>query len=321
VSSSRRRARGLDHHWVRSIGFTVALVGLVAVAIGADWTLAVVLVGLSTLGFGFFYLLFPGGAHFGMTIANFLAIYACLFEFFAEANFAEAPHWMTMIARSLPVLAFLLGCFLRRRRVFSLIIARRVRELNHLPRVTRWLVTTLGVGAASFALPRMELDPTLQGLALLLAMTLVALLVMLSVRDVILVLVDIAVVFEGVAKRLDRLVMPIMAFLTFYALIVVVFACFYRIADLTTTIPQFHIQGHPGRIGFVEALYFSVATITTLGFGDIAPAAPLVRALTAAEVVSGILMLLFGFSEIMRSAEPESRAPTHLPPRPPSPSE
>ena len=92
-----------------------------------------------------------------------------------------------------------------------------------------------------------------------------------SVRDVILVMIDIAMVFEGVAARLDRLVRPLMAFVTFYALLVVVFACLYRIADLTTRVPQFALHGEPARISFADSLYYSVATITTLGFGDIAP--------------------------------------------------
>jgi len=86
----------------------------------------------------------------------------------------------------------------------------------------------------------------------------------------------------------------------------VVFASLYRIADLTTDVPQFALHGQPGRVGFIDALYYSVATITTLGYGDIAPATVLVRALSGLEVVSGILMLLFGFSEIMRNAGPDN---------------
>jgi voltage-gated potassium channel len=140
-------------------------------------------------------------------------------------------------------------------------------------------------------------------------MALITLFVIASVRDVILVMIDIAMVFEGVAARLDRLVRPMMAFVTFYGLLVVVFACLYRIADLTARVPQFTLHGEPARISFVDSLYYSVATITTLGFGDIAPASLLVRAITAMEVVSGILMLLFGFSEIMRSASGERRGP------------
>jgi voltage-gated potassium channel len=303
------RLDGLDRHWLRSTGFTLLLVGLVAAAIGADWTATLSSLVTCAVGFGFFYLLFPGGAHFGMTVANFLAIYACMFEFFRDANFPAASREAALIAVALPVLGFLGGCIVRRRQVLSIIHARRIRELQHLPRVTGWLLGALGVGAASFALPRLELDTQAQGFALLAAMALVTLFVVASVRDVILAMIDIAMVFEGVGARLDRLVRPLMAFVTFYALLIVVFACLYRIADLTTRVPQFSLHGGAARISFVDALYFSVATITTLGFGDIAPASNLVRAITGVEVISGILMLLFGFSEIMRSAGGERRPP------------
>jgi hypothetical protein len=46
------------------------------------WTATLSSLVTCAVGFGFFYLLFPGGAHFGITVANFLAIYACVFEFF-----------------------------------------------------------------------------------------------------------------------------------------------------------------------------------------------------------------------------------------------
>jgi voltage-gated potassium channel len=144
------------------------------------------------------------------------------------------------------------------------------------------------------------------------AMGVVALFVAASVRDVVLVMIDIAMVFEGVGARLDRLVRPMMAFVTFYGLLVVVFACLYRIADLTAKTPQFSLHAEPARISFVDALYYSVATITTLGFGDIAPASLLVRAMTGIEVLLGVLMLLFGFSDIMRSAGTERRPPDRL---------
>jgi voltage-gated potassium channel len=319
----RRRSRklivGLDQHWLRSTGFTLVLVGLVAAAIGADWTATLSSLVTCAVGFGFFYLLFPGGAHFGMTVANFLAIYACMFEFFRDANFPAAPRGFALVAVAVPVLGFLAGCIMRRRQVFSIIHARRIRELEHLPRVTGWLLGALAVGAASFALPRLELDATAQGLALLAAMAFVTLFVVLSVRDVVLVMIDIAMVFEGVAARLDRLIRPLMAFVTFYGLLIVVFACLYRIADLTARTPQFALHASPARISFVDALYYSIATITTLGFGDIAPTSLLVRALTGVEVLSGVLMLLFGFSEIMRSAGPDSeaRARDRHTPRPP----
>ena len=303
-----RRPVRLDNHWLGSLGFTALLVGLVAGAVGANGMLTAAIVATSAVGFGFFYLMFPGGTHFGLAVANFLAIYACLFEFFREANFAAAPQPLTMLARALPVLGFLASCVTNRRRVHALIHARRVRDLDldHLPRLLRWFVATMSVGAASFVMPRLDMDPAGAGAALLGAMALVTAFVTVAVRDVVTLMVDVSLVFQAVGRRLDRLIVPMLAFTTFYGLLVVVFTCLYRIADLTTPVPQFQIHGAATRIGFIDALYYSVATITTLGFGDIAPVSFLARALTGMEVVSGILMLLFGFSEIMRGAGAEA---------------
>ena len=303
----RNRRAVLDVHWLTSIVFTVSLVGLVAVATGADWLVTMVSISVSTVGFGFFYLLFPGGAHFGMALANFLAIYACMFEFFRTANFPDAPRLFMLVSLALPVFGFLAICFVRRRSLYRLIRARQLRELERLPAFSRWLFATMAVGAASFALPEQNLSPQAQGLALFAAMALVTFFVTIAVHDVVLLVVDVSIVFESVATRLDRLLVPMLAFLTFYGLLIVVFACLYRIADLTTPEPQFALHGEPYRVRFVDALYYSVVTIATVGFGDLSPATVLIRVLTGMEIVCGILMLLFGFSEIMRNAGPDSQ--------------
>jgi hypothetical protein len=70
---SRTPLVGLDRHWLRSTGFTLLLVGLVAAAVGADWTATLSSLVTCAVGFGFFYLIFPGDAHFGITVAHFLA--------------------------------------------------------------------------------------------------------------------------------------------------------------------------------------------------------------------------------------------------------
>lgn len=310
--SRRHRQPFLDGHWLRSLGFTVGLVGLVAAAIGADWAITIASLVICAVGFGFFYLLFPGGAHFGMTVANLLAIYICVFQFFREANFPAAPDLLTGISLFLPLIGFMAGCVLRRRHVYAIMHARRTRDLGKLPRLSRWMFGAVAVGAASFTIPRLSLDPLQQGLTLLVSMAVITAFVASAVRDVVLVSIDIAMVFENVAGRLDRLIKPLMAFLTFYSLLIVVFACLFRIADLTAPVAQFALQGQPAPLSFIDALYYSVATITTLGIGDISPLSLPVRALSAAEVVAGVLMLLFGFSEITRGAGDQSDARMRL---------
>ena len=55
------------------------------------------------------------------------------------------------------------------------------------------------------------------------------------------------------------------------------------------------------RLGFRDALHFSIVTVSTVGYGDIWPEDDGVRLLAAVEVLSGQLLLLFGFYEITRS--------------------
>jgi hypothetical protein len=301
----RRRVR-LDEHWLRSVGLTVALVGLVAGAIGGGWAFIAAAVAVCAAGFGFFYLMIPGGAHFGMTVANFLAVYACAFAFFREANFPLAPDGDAIAGLALPLTGFLGGCIVRRRQMTA-ILRTRMRVPHHFPVAMRWLAIPLVLGAASFAVPALDLPPAQQGLLLLAWMALIGVLVAASVRQALLVMREVAVTMQSVSARFDEIAVPMMTFLTVYALIVVVFACLFRIVDQAAGAPVFSLHGTAARISFGDSLYFSLAALTTLGIGDIAPVAPLVRALTALEVVSGVLMLLFGFSEIMQARRPQGR--------------
>jgi voltage-gated potassium channel len=54
-------------------------------------------------------------------------------------------------------------------------------------------------------------------------------------------------------------------------------------------------------LAFSEALYFSLVTLATLGYGDVVPAAAAARILVAIQTVIGLLLLLFGFAEIQRA--------------------
>jgi voltage-gated potassium channel len=299
-------AIGLDRRWIRQVLFTLVLVGLVCVALGAEWQLAIAALVICAVSFGFFYLVIPGGLHFGITMANFLAVYACMFVFFRDTNFPDAELVPSVAALALPVVVFLLRCFLARRRVAAMIRARRHAELMHLPRLTRWLPTVALVGALSFVLPRFEMKAAGQGTLLVAAMSVIAAAVTYAQRDLVLLMMDVAMVFESVAHRVNRLVMPAMAFLTFYALLVIVFGCLYRIAELTLGGAQFIVHGRVAALTFSDALYFSVVTISTVGYGDIVPNGALVRGLAGLEVVCGLMLLLFGFAEIMRSSGPES---------------
>jgi len=288
--------------WLRSIGFTLGLVGLVTVALGAERAFAIAALLSAGLGFGFFYLVFPAGLHFGLVMANGLAIYFCVFALFRESNFPKASEWAVLVGLALPVLAFLSGCLVNRGSI-ARALGRHQGEVTRLPRLVRWVPALLVVGIASFTLPELGLDADGQGWSLVASMAVIGLFVGFAARDVVLLLIDVAVVFESVATRARQLVMPVVAFLTYYLLLIVVFACFYRIAELALSSGQFRIHGELRTLSVAEALYFSVITLATVGYGDIVPEGSLVRALAATEVVCGVLLLLFGFAEIMRARD------------------
>lgn len=291
----------IDRHWLNATFFTLALVGLVTTAIGTDLAFALAALVACAVGFGVFYLMFAGGWHFGITVANCLACYACAFEFFREANFRDVPQTITIAGLGLPVAVFLVACVAARRRISTAIHARRSADMLHPPSLSRWLPGLVGVGAASFALPTLHADATLQSAWLLVSMAAIGAFVAWGVRDVVVLMADIAQVFEDVAARLGAIFTPMLAFLTYYSLLVVVFTCLYRIADMATGGTQFRIDGQPATLSFSDAFHFSLMTIATVGYGDIAPTGALVRGLAAIEIVLGVMLLLFGFAEIMRA--------------------
>ena len=140
-------------------------------------------------------------------------------------------------------------------------------------------------------------------LALLAMMSLIAAVVLILSPTVSGFLLDTGLVFEQFFERIGRVLIPAFAFLTFYALIVILFACLYRIIDLYIPGAHFNFNGLPHEINFSESLYFSLVSMSTLGYGDVAPTGGLVRALVVVEVVAGVLLMLFGFAEIMRYSQ------------------
>ncbi len=71
--------------------------------------------------------------------------------------------------------------------------------------------------------------------------------------------------------------------------------------------------GNDPPLTFGTALYFSIVTITTTGFGDIAPASGLARFATCLEIITGMLYQVFIFSLAASLLNPASPAPNPAP--------
>jgi voltage-gated potassium channel Kch len=297
VAGGRRLGR-----WLRSVGFTLGLALLVAWGVGDQGRLLPFLVmGTAAFGLGVLYYLFPRGLHFAFGTATGFAMYASLFVVLGNAQFPDAPDWSRPPAFLMPVAAFL-GCVWWRRQELAEIAERQAAsDLDHLGHTARWLVFVSMVGLVCFVLPVNRLEAPAQAAALLVAMGGIAGIVALAVRDVMRLLVDVALIIDEIAGRLRHVAVPAVAFLLMYGLLVIVFASAYRVADTLSLQPLFHDPNGPIRLSYSDALHFSVATLSTVGYGDIRPQDEGVRVLASIQVVAGQLLLLFGVAEILRS--------------------
>lgn len=294
----------------RLIGFalTVLLLGLISLAateIGEVF-LAVMVVVVSAVASSF-YFIFPGSSFFAISLANFLGVYACLFILIVTTNFPVVRPWAVQLGFLLPVIAFEAGAMLRREHLRYIVQSRRMRDERHLARTFLWLLPVSLIGALTFLVPSHVREPAAANALFLAAMTTISIIVVFASRDVATFLLDSGLLFEEFFQSASRLLVPAFAFLTFYSMLVIVFACIYRIIDRFTEGPQFLINGAAVTITFAQALYFSVITVSTVGYGDVVPLTDSVRVIVTIEIICGVLLLLFGFTEIFGYARERLR--------------
>lgn len=284
---------------VSGIAFTAALLLLIGFAVEGDFGLDfTVTMFASALGaFAFFVLLFPGSLFFSLALANSLAVYVAIFVFFSESNFRDVSSAAQNAGFALPILAFMAGAWLHRGAITAIVRAERVRSGTEFRRVTLWLAPVALIGGVTFALPA-DLGARAD-IALLVAMAAIGAIVFATARDVAVFLIDAGLLFEEFFARIERVVLPVYAFLTFYSLIVVTFAAIYKLIDDRAAGAHFRILGDDRAISFSEALYFSIVTLSTVGYGDVLPVSDAVRVVASLQVVFGVTLLLVGLSEIM----------------------
>ncbi len=292
-----------DRYWLRGLTLTLGLYLLVSVAVTEEfgWFFLVMLAALA-FSVTLFYWLFPGSHFTTIALANFLSIYACLFTFFVESNFTSAGPWAVRLSFVLPIAAFVAGVALRREQIRLLVRHEAESRVRYSPRLFLWLVPVFGVGIASFIIPHRNLEPESIDLLLLVSMGLIGILVFVVSRDVTAFLLETGLLFEEFFDQAVSLLAPTLAFFTYYTFVIIVFACVYRIVDMAIPGNHFAVIGVVREITFLESLYLSIIPLSTVGYGDLVPASALVRAIAALQIVIGVWLIIFGFSEVLRYA-------------------
>ncbi|MEI8395558.1 MAG: ion channel [Rhodospirillaceae bacterium] len=303
------RAVPAQRGWIGAVSFTAFLLSVIALSIKAvAGTLAFVLLGSVIFVVAVFHRVFPGSHFFTLSLVNFIGIYACIFTVIVESNFAGVSPREQALGFILPLLAFLGGAAIRSRSVRNIVISRRPRHDSHFGEIFLWLLPMVGMIALTFALPG-GFGGQFAPVPFVAFQAVLAVIVLFVSRDIAIFLLDVGLLFEGFFQQASRLVMPAFAFLTFYSLLVIIFAALYSIAQRLFTGINFIASGTPHTLNFAECLYFSVVTLSTVGYGDIQPISGPIRFISAMEIVMGVLLLLFGFSAIIRHSPSANRSP------------
>jgi len=303
TTETQEHSRNSLRRWLFGVGFTIVMVGLItgAVADVVDYLAIVVLAAIATSA-GFFFVFFPGNTFLTVSLANALSIYACVFVVLVESNFKIHSTWEIPTAFILPIVAFLSGAFRRRREIRLIVIAEHLRGEVRFSHVVQWMMPVILAAVLTFLVPTQGFGSVGQVAILLGIMSMVSVIVFLMSRDVCAFLVSTDILFEALFRRLGALVVPAYAFFTLYSVVVVGYGCAYRIIDVLSVQPHFAINGVTRDITFPESLYFSLVTLSTVGYGDIVPLTNVVRVLIGSEILIGIVLLLFGVSEILTQA-------------------
>jgi voltage-gated potassium channel len=162
-----------------------------------------------------------------------------------------------------------------------------------------WLLPVGIVGAGVYLLSGFAGGAVDSSGVFLAAMAFIGLIVFAVSRDVALFLVETGLLFDEFLARVSRLAIPAFAFLTSYALLVIMFGAVYSIVSRYSAGPHFRVHDVMRPISFSEGIYFSVVSLSTVGYGDIVPASGPVRLLASLEVICGMMLLMFGVSELL----------------------
>jgi voltage-gated potassium channel len=265
-------------------------VGLFEISVGA-----VVVLMLS------FYLLFGSGSvFFDVVFSNAITIYLCFFAFFVESLFSDVDQIFLSVGFILPLAAFLLGASLRRHQIKEIVTSGLVDSDADFARSFLWLLPIAAIGVAAFVVhqgtsfSRDDLNYIFLG-----EMGLIGFVVFLASKDFALLLVDTGIIFSNLFSKNVNLIKPAFAFFTFYSMNIVIFAAIYRIVDHLSAIQNFIVRGTPRDLTFVESLYFSLVTISTLGYGDILPVTNAIRFIVGVQSFFGTMLFFFGVHAIL----------------------
>lgn len=286
--------------WATSVSFTIALMVLINASIGGAFPFfPFVTIGSIVCLATLFHFMLPGSRFFTLVFVNLIGVYSCVFVFQVDNHFRDVPEEFLAFGFVLPILGFLIGILARRNEIARVIRSGKAGHETEFTHAFGWLIPLAMIVIATFVIPSETQTRLGTTYVFLIAMGLVAMVVLIASRSVAIFLIDTGILFHDFSSIARQLIKPAFAFSTFYTLIIIIFAAFYTLIGRYDGQPTFMISGTPGDLNFLEGLYFSIVTLSTVGYGDITPITHPIRVVAAVQILAGILLLMFGVHAII----------------------
>ncbi len=248
-----------------------------------------------------FHTLFGGKcAFFNVVLANVITTYLCLFAFFVDSIFQGLPPLLITAGFLLPLCAFLGGAVFKKAEIQEIIQSQAYIKEAKFIRSFLWLLPIIFIAIIAFILHQShENTPQHLQIFFLMEMSAISAVVFLASRDFTLMLVDTGFLFSDFFANNVRLIKPVFAFFIFYSMNIITFAGIYKLIERISQVHHFLVHGESRDLTFIEAAYFSLATVSTLGYGDIVPATNALRFIVGIQTIFGTLLLFFGVHAIL----------------------
>lgn len=275
------------------IAYTILLLALITTALHIDSLLMSLAVVVSAaVVAGIVHHCLPKSPILPLVLANAIGVYACAFVFVVEILFPETGDLAVFASYLIPLVGFTAG----------LLHSRHSSDGSDLPIDGGRICCGLSVAVIASSLALLHVDGfdgivttcALFGFAS--GLCGVAYFSSQSIADA---MTETGDLFRDFFATIRELIRPAYAFFTFYLLFVIIFASLYSIIDHVSINPHFSIQGELRDINFLEAIYFSLITFSTVGYGDMTPVSHAARVVVTIQVLTGVVLTLFGFFAIM----------------------
>jgi hypothetical protein len=285
---------------VGGIAVAVTMIVLVALAIGVHRPvfMLLLLVGVSGTVWCVARAL-PNAAALTITLAACIPIYAAAFAMLEMTLFKRAHPFGVAAAFFVPLAGFTGSVVWRKDAIGRRLGSPAAARPEILLRGLGWLGACFAIAGAAALLVPVAAGGAAETAILLAAMLAMTLVTVLLAADVACLLAETGVLFRIFLDRMRHRVVPVFSFVVVFLFIGVVFATLYAILDRLAPVPTFSVGGQAASLSFPDAVYFSFVTLSTIGYGDITPIGTLARFLVMAEIVFGVVLLLFAFAEII----------------------